>query len=140
MNEELLGVCGHRRRAGVLLDGCGRFVHLLALLFADFLYLGSQIGNERYAIAGVLAAQHPNGLVGGRGCHIALGALRGVAGVTLTSNLCGDNIFGPFLRFSRSEPNRGWLELDLYLLLNLLDLCRVRQRRQHALRVGQVVA
>lgn len=111
-----MGVCGRWRRAGFLVFVCGRFVHLPAHLFADFLYLGGQIGNERYPIAGVLAAQHPNGLVGRRGCHIALGALRGVTGVTLTSNLCGDNILGPLLRFSRSEPNRGWLELDLYLL------------------------
>ena len=29
-------------------------------------------------------------------------------------------------RFSLSEPNHGWLELDLCLLLNRPGLCRVR--------------
>lgn len=49
-------------------------------LVADFLDLGGHIGDKRDAVARVLAAQHPNDLVGCRGCHIALGALRLVAG------------------------------------------------------------
>ena len=38
----------------------------------------ASIGDKRHAITPVLAAQHPNDLVGGRGCRIALGTLRGI--------------------------------------------------------------
>ena len=103
-------------------------------------HFSGQIGNERHAIAGVLATQHPNGLVGRRGFRVALGALRGVTGVPLTSNLRGDNILWFFLGFSLREPNRGWLELDLFFLPNLLGLCRVRQWHRYGLRLGDVVA
>ena len=66
--------------------------------------LGGSIGDKRYAIAAVLAAQHPNDLVGGRGCRIALGTLRGITGVTLSPNFRGDDIHGPSLCLSGMGP------------------------------------
>ena len=140
MSRKAIGRLWWLRLAGFLVRWWGCFLQFPAHLCANLLYFGGQIGNERHAIAGVLATQHPNGLVGRRGFRIALGALRGVTGVPLTSNLCGDNILGFFLSFSLSEPNGGWHKLDLFFLPNLLGLCRVRQWHRYGLRSGNIVA
>ena len=46
----------------------------------------------------------------------------------------------PTTKSELREPNRGWLELDLFFLPNLLGLCRVRQWHRYGLRLGNIVA
>src|SRR5262245_33725540 len=97
------GQCAGGRRLQSLKNRClvlvllARSVSRSIRVAFDLLDLGGHIGDKRHAIARVLAAQHPNDFVGGRGCRIALGTLRGITSVTLTANFCGDDIRGTSL-------------------------------------------